>query len=185
MDVGSWNGQCCVMGGRMYFYLNKNSHELQSSKNKCGVCDWILHPQIAACTNVTPASHPDTEVQQHTTNTLTLLTATFRNSPEANLAVFVPCGDAVILWVTGDARERVLASLLVVVFQEKPIKIQIYFQHDKSPLYLTIVLFLLFHEWFKVKLDKKIVWWLPLNFTSGLTCRISVFWRKIPLAANT
>lgn len=40
--------------------------------------------------------------------------AVFRNSPQANLAVFMSCGDAVIFRVTRDARERVLAPLLVV-----------------------------------------------------------------------
>lgn len=43
------------------------------------------------------------------------------HSPQANLAIFMSCGNAVIFWVTGDAHERVLASLLVVFFEEKPI----------------------------------------------------------------
>lgn len=32
----------------------------------------------------------------------------------------MPRGDAVIVWVTGDAGEGVLGSFLVVVFEEKP-----------------------------------------------------------------
>lgn len=43
------------------------------------------------------------------------------HSPQADLAVFMPGGDAVVFWVTGDARECVLASLLVVFFEGKPI----------------------------------------------------------------
>ncbi len=42
------------------------------------------------------------------------------HSPQANLAVFVPRGNAVIFGVTGDARKRVPASLLVVFFEGKP-----------------------------------------------------------------
>lgn len=45
----------------------------------------------------------------------------FLHSPQTDLAVFVSRGDAVVFWVTGDACERVLASLLVVLFEEKPI----------------------------------------------------------------
>lgn len=47
--------------------------------------------------------------------------ASLLHSPQADLAVFVSRGDAVVFWVTGDARERVLAALLVVLFEEKPI----------------------------------------------------------------
>lgn len=42
-------------------------------------------------------------------------------SPQPDLSVFVPCGDAVVFGVTGDAGERVLASLFVVIFEEKPV----------------------------------------------------------------
>lgn len=45
------------------------------------------------------------------------------------------CGDAVIFWVTRDTRERVFGPLLVVHFEEQPIKIQkLYFTHDKLRL---------------------------------------------------
>lgn len=71
------------------------------------------------------------------------------------------CGDAVIFWVTCDARERVLASLLVVVFEKKPIKIQtLYFQHDKSLLRVITVGFLVLSQ-------------RPLPF--DLTCKIYFF----------
>lgn len=44
----------------------------------------------------------------------------YYNSPQANLSVFVPRGNAVIFRMTGDARDCVLASLLVVFFEGKP-----------------------------------------------------------------
>lgn len=58
--------------------------------------------------------------------------STFRNSPQADLAIFVSCGDAVIFWVTCDACKRVLASLLVAVFEEKPIKSKDFMSHVKN-----------------------------------------------------
>ncbi len=43
-----------------------------------------------------------------------------QHSPHANLAIFMPSGNAVICWVAGNTRECVLASLLVVFFKGKP-----------------------------------------------------------------
>lgn len=45
----------------------------------------------------------------------------FFHSPQANLSIFVSRGDAVVVWMTGNTCERVLASLLVVFFQGKPV----------------------------------------------------------------
>lgn len=51
-----------------------------------------------------------------------LKATSFLRSPQANLAVLVSRGDAVIFRVTGDARERVLSSFLVVFFEGEPLK---------------------------------------------------------------
>ncbi len=71
--------------------------------------------------------------------------ASFLLSPQANLAILVSRGDAVIFRVTGDARERVLSSFLVVFFEGKPLKkIQPY---KESHMVLLTVLVALWETW--------------------------------------